>query len=148
VTQIKLIAGAVVLAIILSGLLYARHIYRQAQRVPELVEQLQQEKANAELEREQAKKALEQEADIRKRLGDSDSRVAALTQRLRRAYETLPDAASGAAGPAGTAGAGVGPGATGVDSAVSGVIAACKRDSIRLGEWQQYYEAVPAELKR
>jgi hypothetical protein len=98
-------------------------------------------------EREQAEQALVREADIRKRLSAVTAYADSLTHRLRLAMSKPPEAPAGSSESKGTPGTGSGVSEAGIDAAVSNVIGACKRDSIKASEWQRWYEAIPAELK-
>lgn len=75
----------------------------------------------------------------------ADLRASELAVRLRLAATratSLPEPAGTAPEHPGASGTGGGGSALALDSAVSGVIEACRRDSIKLVGWQSWYEEV------
>lgn len=146
--QARLIAYGLFLAVLIGLGFYVRHLYKEAHRVPDLVHTINILQKQKDAERESAKKALEQEADIRKQLASVDKRSALLARRLRESFNSrLPQTPSDTSSPDGTSGDGISPSPTDVDSAINGLLAACQRDALRLMQWQTYYEAIPPELK-
>lgn len=139
--NIRLIIYAVFTCILVGCGLYVHHLYVVSQEVPRLRKELAAEIAGREQERKQAEQALARENEIQKKLAATVADRDHIASRLRRAYQIkLPSPAPSAPVPDGTPGAGGG--ADEIDDAVTEVIGACKRDSIRLQEWQRWYESL------
>jgi hypothetical protein len=150
IPNLKLIVYGIAVAALLAAGLYIRSLHKEAARVPGLTATINAQHDQLTSERQNATKALEHENTLRKDLETARSTAAALAARLRRAYAAnVPPVAPSAAEPAGTPGTGGGDDAPGdggpagreLDSAVAGVIGACRSDSIKLQGWQSWYES-------
>lgn len=147
-STIRLIVWGVAATAVVGAGIYARHIYGEAQEAKQLRKDKIALSAQLENERTQNRIALEKENALQKKLSDARSASTDLLRRLRGAYADLSEVAAGPALPVGTVGTGSGAGEIeSLDRAVEEAISACKRDSIRLQGWLDYYESVPAELK-
>lgn len=155
--------GVAAVAAIGAGL-YIRNTYIKAgkyeeaqQEISELRDLLIKAADNDKRNREAAQKALQQEADLQKRLASANDRSAALGERLRAALKAqpcLPDPsadspiAAGASGDrerdSGTVDV---PRTTGLIDIINKVIAAGQRDGTRLNEWIALYNALDPRLK-
>lgn len=148
IPHLKLIAYGVVVAVLLGFGIYAKVIYNKAQRVPYLEQAIDNLTAQIDNERTQTAQALERENGIQKKLAAAHAGNADLVRRLRRAYtDGLPKAPSLTPEPERTAGVGSGDDEAELDLAVTGIISACRADSVRLQEWQRYYESVDPTLR-
>lgn len=146
IPNLRLIVWGVALAATLAVGIYAKLIYNKAQRVPDLEQRIEKLTDLIQRAAKENQEALQREHEIQRKLAAAYAGNADLARRLRLAYAaSLPKTSPFAPEPVGTPGTGSGPDP--LDAAVAGIIGACKADSIRLGEWQRYYESIPAELK-
>jgi hypothetical protein len=149
----------IVLALLIGGVVYYGHTrYNAGQAnvqarwdahsLKQNAALTQQLTENARLQNERDLIRWQHEKAVREKLA-ADNRSADLARRLReyyasdahRAMSSLAESAASTAGAAGT-GSGADDAGDGVDLAIQGVLTACKRDSIRLNGWQQWYESV------
>lgn len=140
----KLIGYGVVAATILGVGIYAKHIHKEAQRVPNLVQTINDLHDQREQERQNVKASLEKEREIRLQLDSVTDRSNELARRLRHALR-VPANPTPTPDPLGTGGDGGGVSTT--DDDVANLLGACQRDAIRLNAWIDYYKSIPAELK-
>ena len=142
----RLIAYGVLAAAILGLGIYAKHIYSQSIRVPELEQTINDMRGQIEAEREQARIALEQEGELRKKLSVANADHADIARKLRRAFQAdLSCGSSSPSVPDGAGGVGSGPGE--LDEALKRLISAGDANALRVRGWNEREARIPAEMK-